>query len=261
MKTILYPIAFTLLLTSCGGDTSTTTTTADTTGTDTLAMLPNIEIDVDALLSKFAISVNAPFIQDSLYLAEKVGMTDTTALTADEIKYLSYNFIENDMSYSGKSSIDEALFFDSLKANNEYEGYLEVIDIGMMADVKAYLAQKVVLDETTTLLLWFIDFATYEACPYSSGKVLYASVFRNNEIKSCTLIGEDSAGGDPPYWGENLTLVSISADKITAVKRDRNGGDTDEEGNEMVDEITTEFELTIDANGVWTVTQVAEEPV
>lgn len=256
MKQFIYLFGLGLLLTACSGESNTTTTNSDTTKTDTLALLPNIDIDVNSLLSKFTVSVNEPFIQDTLYLAEKVSMSDTTALAIDEIKYLSYNYIENEMSFSGKSSIDDAMFFDSLKANNEYEGYVEVIDIGMMKDAKAYVAQKVVLDETTTLLLWFVDYGTYEACPYSSGKTLYASVFQNNEVKSCTLIGEDSSSGDAPYWSSDMILVSITKDKITALKKDSNGGDTDEEGNEITFESSTEYELTIDENGVWVVTAV-----
>ncbi len=262
MKQLIYLIGLGLLLTACGGESTTASTNSDTTQTDTtVVMLPNIAIDLNALLSKFTTSTNEPFLQDTLYLAEYVSMSDTTALTTDEIKYLSYNYIENEMSFSGKSSIDDAMFFDSLKANKEYEGYIEVIDIGMMKDAKAYVAQKVVLDETTSLLLWFVDYGTYEACPFASGKVLYASVFQNNEVKSCTLVGEDSSSGDAPYWSSDMTLISISKNKITAVKTERNGGDTDEEGNEITFEASTEFELTIDVNGVWVVTAVESAEV
>lgn len=70
------------------------------------------------------------------------------------------------------------------------------------------------------------------------------------------MIGEDSSSGDAPYWSSDMTLISITKNKITAVKTDRNGGDTDEEGNEITFETSTEYTLTIDANGMWVVTAV-----
>ncbi|MBK9590081.1 MAG: hypothetical protein IPO32_00865 [Crocinitomicaceae bacterium] len=110
MKQFIYLFGLGLLLTACSGESTTTTSNSDTTKTDTLAMLPNIAIDLNALLSKFSVSTSEPFVQDTLYLAENVSMSDITALTTDEIKYLSYNYIENEMSFSGKSSIDDAMF-------------------------------------------------------------------------------------------------------------------------------------------------------
>lgn len=252
MKKLVYLLPFAVVLTSCGGDATVNDTASDSTKTDSTAVLnPNISIDLAGLLAKFPASTALPFEQDSAYLVDQT-MEDSFKLTGDEAKYLSYNFVESDILFSGKTTIDDVVFFDSLKLSGGYDGYVEVLDLGMMKDANAYAAERLKLDDSTELLMWYIDFGTYEACPYFSGKYLYASIFRNNQITSCIAIGEDSGGGDAPYWSETTTLCAITSGKISATRVDRNGGETDEEGNDMVSESTTTFTIQI-VNGQWEV--------
>lgn len=260
MKKIFYLAGLGLILTSCGGDATPADGTTDSTATDTLAMLDsNIVIDVDALLAKFTVSSPLPYMQDTSFLLDAV-ITDSTALTANEAVYLSYGFVENSISYLSQGPIQDFIFFDSLKTSGEYEQYVEVADIGMMVRSEAFVAQKVVVDDSTTLLLWCVSFATYEACPYSSGTVLYATVLRNNAVTSCTIIGEDSAGADAPIWSETRSVASLKVGDYSVWTEDRNcGGDVDEEGNDMVDESTKEFKLTITPQGVWEVEELSAE--
>lgn len=257
MKNQLYLFGLGILLASCGGESSETTQTADTTKTDSvITKVPNIDIDEEALMAKFTISTVVPWKQDSGFL-QTDSIVNNEALTADEAKYLTYGFVDNDMSYQGLMPVDDFLFFDSLKAINEYESYREVADIGMMVMADAYVVQKLKLDDSTTLLLWAVYFATYEACPYSSGTILYASVYKNNEVTSCTIIGEDSGGADAPVWGETLVLSSFENGKYTAVKFDRNcDGETTEDGEDVVTESSVNYTLSINPQGIWEVTSI-----
>lgn len=262
MKNIFYVLSFAFLISSCGGESVETTQTTDTTSTDTVAaVIPIIDIDMTALMSKFATKAELPFIQDSMLLADKYEVPSDSALLRDQVIYLGFNFQSSDLAYSGDTYIDDFLFFDSLHTAGEYEGYVEILDIGMMKQADAFSLSEIVIDENTSVLLWYITFSTYEACPYSSGTMLYASVLKNNVVTSCTVIGEDSGGADAPYWGSTLSMCSLTKDKMIVTKIDKNGGDTDEEGNDIVSESISEFELTIDENGVWVITSLTAEPV
>lgn len=260
MKNIFYLLGLSLFMLSCGGDAETTNQNSDSTTTDTVAMTtPNIVIDVNALLAKFTTVATIPFQQDSNYLAD-LELSDSNALTANEAIYLSYGFVDNEISYSGIYPIQDFLFFDSLKTAGEYESYVEVVDIGMMVVSDAFVAQKIILDDSTSVLLWCVSYSTYEACPYSSGTILYATVFKNNVATSCTIVGEDGGGADAPVWSETLSLCSFKVGDYSVWSRDRNcGGDVDEEGNEMVDEFIKEFKLTINPQGVWEVESLTPE--
>jgi len=253
MKNIFYLTTLALLISS----SETTDHNTDSTNTDTVAMRPaNIDIDVNALLAKFTIAAPMPFVQDTLYL-EGLNLNDTNSLSSDEVKYLSYGFVETDVSYEGLSPVQDVLFFDSLQADGSYESYISAVDIGMMVRSDAFVAQKVIVDDSTSVLLWIVDYATYEACPYASGKILYGSVLRNGEVTSCTILGEDSGGADAPIWSTTLILVSITKTGITVFKTDENcGGEVDEKDQDIVDLSHLDFILTIDENGVW-----KQEPV
>jgi hypothetical protein len=255
MKKYFYFAGLGLLLSSCGGE-STPGGDSDTTKTDTVAALPgNTAID-PALLAKFTVSTELPFMQDTAYLAEMI-LNDTNKLTTDELRYLSYGFVDTEVSYEGLIPVEDAFFFDSLKADGSYEGYIETADIGMMIRSDAHVAQKVKLDDSTDVLLWVVDFGTYEACPYASGRILYGSVLRNGVVTSSTILGEDSGGADAPIWSTTVSLVSMTSQGVSVFKTDHNcAGEADEEGNEAVDVSTVDFILTIDANGVW-----KQEPV
>jgi hypothetical protein len=262
MKKYFYLAGLGLLLSSCGGE-STPGGDSDSTKTDTVAALPaNSAID-PALLAKFTVSTAIPFAQDSAYLASMI-LNDTNKLTADELRYLSYGFVDTEVSYEGLIPVEDALFFDSLKADGSYDGYIETADIGMMIRSEAHVAQKVKVDDSTDVLLWVVDFGTYEACPYASGKILYGSVLRNGVVTSTTILGEDSGGADAPVWSTTVSLVSMTSNGITVFKTDQNcAGEADEEGNEAVDVSTLDFILSIDENGVWKQEPivVTEEPL
>lgn len=242
-------------MSSCGGE-SVTGSDYDTTKTDPVADVPaNSAIDPE-LLAKFTVSTTIPFMQDSTYLT---GMTlsDTSKLAADEVRYLSYGFVNTDVSYEGLIPVQDALFFDSLKADGSYEAYIEAADIGMMVRSDAFIAQKVKLDDSTDILLWVVDYSTYEACPYGAGKVLYGSVMRRGQVTSSTILGETSNWADAPVWSSTVSQVSITSEGISVFKTDQNcTGEADQEENEAVDISTLDFILSIDENGVW-----KQEPV
>jgi len=251
MKNIFYISSLGLLLSSCGGESATSENVTDTAKTDTAVLVPENDEINQALLEKFKISTELPFVQDSVYLAN-LSYSDTNALTVDEAKYLSFGFVDSDASYRGLSPVDDFYFFDSLKVNDEYDSFIEVVDIGMMVRSNAFIAQKIVIDDSTSVLLWIVDFATYEACPYSAGTILYGSVLRNNVVTSCTILGEDSSGADAPIWSETLSVLSMTKAAFSVNKEDRNcGGDVDPEENEIVNESSQIFNLTIDENGSW----------
>jgi len=252
MKNFFYIAGLGVILSACGGESTTpennSTDTVQIT-TDTVAIVPSNAPISPALLAKFKVNSNLPFVQDSAWLGD---LELEAALTADEVKYLTFGFVDTDISWSGMSPVEDFLFFDSLAAADEYDAYVETADIGMTVYSDAYVAQKVTLDDSTQILLWVVNHGTADSCPFGAGRVLYGSVLRNNAVASCTILGEDFAGADPPVWDEGLTLVSVKKDGISVWKRYKSGGgETDEEGNELIDETIEDFILGMDANGAW----------
>lgn len=258
MKNIFYTLGFGLLLASCGGEPETIDST-DSTTTDTTVMMESVDVDNALLQSHFHVKSQLPFILDDSLLSKKYESTEDSALTREEVLYLAFNFQPSDISYSGDSYIADYLFFDSLKTIGEYEDFIEMLDIGMMKSADAYALSELTIDENFSVMLWYINFSTYEACPYSSGTILYATVLDHGLVASSTVIGEDSGGADAPYWGTTVSVCSLTADKMTVTKTDENGGEEDENGNDIVSTSVSTFELEIDKNGVWVINNLSPE--
>ncbi|MBK7130914.1 MAG: hypothetical protein IPM74_18185 [Crocinitomicaceae bacterium] len=256
LRTLLFSIAAVQLLLSCNGS-SETTKPVDTTAIeviDSVILDSNIIIDTDALMAKYSSGAALPFIPDSTWLAD-VELSDSNLLTANEAIYLSYGYVTSDISYHATTCVDDFVFFDSLKQHDEYDAYIETVGLGQMVISDAYVVQKLLVNDSTELLLWLVDYATYEACPYSAGRVLYASIWRNGHITSSTIIGEDSGGGDAPYWGGTSVLPNFTSTGFTVTRKEINGeGEVDENDNEIVTTEQYDFILEISPEGVWMIT-------
>lgn len=249
-------IFFSLLL-SCGESSSEIveslpleTTEIDTSiiaDLDTAeVMVEKIQIDVVKLLGKLNSDTvyQTPFSLDSNYM-ESIS-EEAPLLTNVEVQYLSSDLIDNQptewSSYDIKSFID----IDSMRLMGTYEEYVESIDIGMMQESDAYLLDKIILDSDRFILLWSISYSTYEACPYASGTVVFGTIFENNIALNTATLGEDSGGGDAPYWGSTFTTSQINSELISTNKHEESGGDMDEEtGEEIVDITNKVFEVKI----------------
>lgn len=243
-----------LIAFSCGEQTteSSTENSGSKNDVDSSGLTLNLTEETKLLLSYFQ-PAEWPYTIDSLYY-ENLSSEEGT-LTAADVKWLTSGFVDSDLSYSAQSVIKDVLYFDSLKIHGEYDAYVDALDIGMMKDANAFALHKLELDDNGYWLIWYVDFTTYEACPYFAGKTIYATAMKNNVATSCTLIGESSGGGDAPYWGENLILTDVFKDLLRVTKIDRSGGDTDEDGNELVEESILQFEIELSEDGIWQISK------
>ena len=127
-----------------------------------------------------------------------------------------------------------------------YEDYVNNIDIGMMKESEANIHQKLIIDANNYIMLWSISYSTYEACPYASGTIVFGTYFNNNVAQNTATLGEDSGGGDAPYWGGTLITSQISSTAIITQKYEVNGGDMDEEtGEEIIDRTDNTYNIAL----------------
>lgn len=254
MKNIIILFISATALFSCGGNsTSTTTQSNDSLNTavsnDSISVLEEkISIDLPMLLAKYPKAKSFPYKADSIYFDDLI--TDfSSPLTGQEVLFLSQSMVSISFAY-GTHSIEDFVFIDSLKAIDKYDGYVDTLDLGMTKESDAAVVDKLVLNDSTTLLLWYINYSTYEACPYGHGAYLFASILQNESVISCVQLGENSGGADAPYWGSTLTTFKLTNTGAKITKINTNGGDEDEEGNEIVERSSEKFELIL-VDNIW----------
>jgi len=212
----------------------------------TLLIEINAEIDPE-LLHRFEASAQAPYFIDSVFLGWLYHNPDST-LTEAEVVYLSFGYVETEISYSGKFHASNVKDSDALHIpdpNSESE-----------STGKAYLREKVIVNDGITLLLWHIDFTSAEGCGSSRGALLYASVLVDNVVTSCTVLGENSESGEAGYSGMSTTVFSIEPDATGKVTSTEISTDEDmETGEEATTTTVTLFEFFI-LDGKWEVTKI-----
>ena len=239
-----------LFLFGCGGNPEDQITSQKDSVTVDNAVDSTLNSVIDlGLLRRFTFSADLPFESDSLYF-ENLMLEHDSVLSKADVMYLTYGFLETEISNAASYKLLNFYEIDSIKLSGGYDEYVENLDLGMMKESDAYIDRKIKLDDSTTLLVWYLTYSTYEACPYASGTLLFASVLYDNVVTSSTLIGENSGSGDAPYWGETSTCCHLTENSFSAGKKEMNGGDEDEEGNEIVEKEYAEYGFQI-IGGKW----------
>lgn len=254
------------LLFSCGGEAAEQTETAesnidtvsiDTLQIDTLTIEENpekIQIDVSKLLAKAEVSFTTedlPLSIDSAFIADycAVPEEDDYNMTGDEAKYLSFDMCDNNPTEMIDWKVQTFIRLDSIRKNGGWDDYQESLDLGQARYSNANVIGKIQLSDQTFILLWHIQYATYEACPYAEGSYVLGTLFTKDVGINTTLLAELSGGGDPPAWGDTKVTSLVSSDQIVTESLERWGEEDYESGEEFVEEREGKVVINILATG------------
>ena len=188
---------------------------------------------------------HVPFHLDSIYMSSFEEIEEST-LTNLEVQYLSSNLIDNAPTEWSTYTINSFIEIDSMRLMDTYDDYTNTIDIGMIQESDANIHQKIITSKNNYILLWSITYSTVEACPYSSGTVVFGTLFNKNTAINTATLGENSGGGDAPYWANTFITSQINTTSILTSKHYESGGDTDDlMGEDIIDVIDEEFKISI----------------
>lgn len=256
MKLHIFLLSFLIL--SCNGnegsegsnsiEEQSDTLSADSIFIDTLIVLeedPNrIEIDVASLLEKGTEAFSMPLLIDSNFIDEYAlqGEGEDYNLTYEEAKYLGFKSPEGDLVSAGGWRINTFIKLDSLISADAYQDYLENIDLGQARYSIAHVIGSVPINSQSNMLIWNIDYGTYEACPYGYGVYVFGTIFTNGVGTNTCLLAEDSGGGDPPSWGDSYMQSELIDSTITVFSLDR-WGEYGDDGNDDIIETQERTEI------------------
>lgn len=248
----LYFLSFAaLLFTACGGNepTSETQTPADTTSTaasaDTVvetptAQAPVVEPNAElmAIMPKFIAEDALPFNpgewEDEYDIFEEMD-----ALNSDEVRLLTTNMLKHKLNEQCLWDLNHFYMIDSLQTNELYDDYVANIDIGMIQEAGAKALWKYSLANGNEILTWTVNYSTYEACPYAAGDLVFATVVKDGNVASCTLLNEKMSAGDPPVGMSRNLRGLLNADGLITLNLTEEDTDWDPDKDE---EVTTTSE-------------------
>jgi hypothetical protein len=165
-------------------------------------------------------------------------------ISANEIKNLTQNLSDTSL-FAG---IDDGfLRLDSIKKAGGYENYLSKLDIGMYKDIRAVHFKDINLSKAVSLKLWGFDYSSYEACPYSNGKVVFISKFVNGKNVECVPFSYFNNWADAPFYENVKTNSMFDKNAKLSVAEYQVSGGVDEKDKEYINKATLkrEFKLGI----------------
>lgn len=219
----------------------------DTVSVDSTAL--SFGVNVNALLEKADQEYQLPFKIDSTFISGFTGEAeDEYDLTAAEAKYLAINKLDNEITDMAGYNISTFIKLDSIKNSGDWDDYQSTLDLGMARYSNGNVVGTVQIDEHLQILLWSIDYATYEACPYGSGTYIFGTLFALNHALNTCLLGEMSGGGDPPAWGDTRAYAEITSEMISITSLDRSG-EEDYDGMDFVDKREFQYEISMSLDG------------
>lgn len=238
MNKILVYALLIMTAVSCGGDSKEKGEKDDKTNPEKLTITYSEEL---AGLFALCDTTEWPYVIDTTLL-DSVRTYDS--LSGEQVLWLYAQLDTSELIESVEYEVKSFFEIDSLKQNVKYAEWAEKRDIGEMKYGNAYLLHTLHLNDTTDIITWSVTYGTYEACPYASGNLIFATIFYNGKVSSCVLVGEDMAAGDPPVGMSRLVTGTISNTGNISLQLKEISTDEGEEG-EVREEMNKKYDWVI----------------
>lgn len=193
-----------ITLASCNGPHKTDA--GPTAGADS-TLLPG-EMDAH-LLQKFKTTSTLPFTADTTFMFH---MDKGDSLGTNEMKQLDGHWAVHDPWSEQDYILKEFYRIDSIKASGTYANWCDSLQPGMTKSSNAYAISRLVVNNTTQLLIWGIVTASYEACPVTTMQDVYVSVVIEGRITNTIRLAEYVSSVDPPVAMQRMATGVISKD-------------------------------------------------
>ena len=214
MRSLIYLISLVLIASSCSSKNDSGVipndeiiADVDTVNTEepvpTPLVLQTFPEELANLSSKFD-TLQLPFILKHEDLEKHSSKGE---LSAKQLEFVSQNFQDKDV--ESYTYLKDALKMYKRKQKGTYQEYVDNLDLAQLKDATAHPYGQLNLD-SAIVLLWIIDYSSFEACPFYTGKDLYASVIQNDSVQTTVYLGNEGSGGDPPMFAETFMKLKIT---------------------------------------------------
>lgn len=148
---------------------------------------------VDFPTLAFPIAIDSDFFQDT---SRQVALK---TISIDLVKHLSNKLTNNEETQQQVHYLNDFYNIETAKIKNTYEDFVSKLDIGMTKDASCKAIGQAQFSDSTGIILWQLEYSSYEACPSFSGKHAFATYFENGKLIETMLIALDESGADAPY--------------------------------------------------------------
>jgi hypothetical protein len=243
MKTISYILIVVIIfMISCNNDSKNAINNFSTTLNDTFSNAP--PLDTCGNLIKF-IEGTLPYSVDSATLSDE-KLNEEQMLNSMFVINILKNQIKAADNKVSDNYLTSYLHIDSCLKKMTEDEFNNTLDIGMMKTVLLYAGNYLFLQNGNIAYTWYIKFSTYDACPFYAGTIMFLTVFnKSGEQLSTITIGENTGGGDAPYYSSTDTYSVIDKDFVITIKNTQINGGDEENGKTICETTKSEFKFQV----------------
>jgi hypothetical protein len=158
----------------------------------------------DFPLLNLEFEVKKSFFKDSIRNHRKFE------LSIDEVKRLSKNLNTDDETQRNSYILNSFYKIAKSKLDKKYSEYEASLDIGMMRDARCFSLGRFEVNDSTTLILWKIEYSSYEACPFFAGSHILVTVVSAGKVYDCLQFAQQESAGDAPMHAYTIQTGKIS---------------------------------------------------
>jgi hypothetical protein len=153
----------------------------------------------------------------------------------------------------GNYEINAVLMLDSLKRKNKLNEYLAKLDVGQTKEATAFVYDTIGFGKAK-VVVWGINYGTYEACPFMNGKSVFLTSFVSEKPVATQRIMAISSSADAPLYQDVNSWCKLESSRlISCIDSVKSGGDMVSEGEKEFEEsvsytISKKWELSEDGS-------------
>jgi hypothetical protein len=131
-------------------------------------------------------------------------------LSSNFVKLLSGKLFSDDATERNSYYLNDYYLIQQAKKDKKYEEYVQKLDIGMMQDANCYALSRIEFGDSLAILIWKIDFSSYEACPYYIGTHILGTLIADGKCLETLQLANMESAADAPMSSNSTQFVKIS---------------------------------------------------
>ncbi|MFN5417627.1 MAG: hypothetical protein ACK5B9_11265 [Flavobacteriia bacterium] len=177
--------------------------------------------EINTFLELFS-DLDSDFKIDAKFIEDSTRNISKNKLTLEQVKLLSQKLSKDEMTEINDYYLKDYFTIEKAKENKTYDKYVEKLDLGMMKDANCFALGKIELGDSVSLLIWKMEFTSYEACPVYYGTNFLATVISGKTVIQTLQIACQENAADAPMASEITQDFSISKKGIVKIKSETN---------------------------------------
>lgn len=161
------------------------------------------------------------YVIDSLLL-ERLQAEDTSGwhrLAIEEVKLLTVKMNRDDFTEPTKYYLNDFYKIEKHKLNGTYEAYKDSLDLGVVEDVNCFAYGRIEFGDSLSILLWRMNYKSFDACPAYSGTNIMASLIVKGKVKRTMQFAAYESAMDAPMVSNTYQLANIKKEGLMERKQ------------------------------------------